>query len=462
MLLILLACRPEPPAAPAPQRPDVLLVVMDTVRADATSLQGEPRSTTPNLAALAAGGVRFDAAVPPGSWTWPTHGSLFTGRWPWEHGAHFTDAEGSLTVGGNLQIGPLSPALPTLAERFSAAGYRSILLSANPIIGPGSGMERGFDVAEKMPDDAALVQRASELLAGEEPVLLVANLFSAHAPLIFQPTEWNAPNRAIFDDPQSAPEWLAPFLIPGAVRLFARPTPESLPGVLQINRGDRTLPPEGWALLRDLYDGEVAAADHYLGALLATVQSQRARPAYIAVTADHGELLGEGGLVDHGRILAPELIDVPLVLSGPDLPAGASVSAPVAVHALHPTLLDLAGIEPDAEGSLRPTVTGAAPTWPAMSAAWADPHWAETIGGRFAVGYRSLREGDRLLIRNESGATRLLDVSATPVEVDEPDTLAEMEARLLASSPALADAPSEGRAVSEEMRQQLIELGYVE
>ena len=461
MLLLLLACRPGAPLAPAPQ-PDVVLVIMDTVREDAISLQGEARRTTPNLATLAASGVRFDAAVSPSSWTWPTHGSLFTGRWPWEHGAHFTDAAGSLTVGGNLQIGPLSTELPTLAERFSSAGYRSILLSANPIIGPGSGMERGFDVAEKMADDAALVQRAGEVLAGEEPVLLVANLFSAHAPLVFQPTEWNASNRAIFEDPLSAPEWLAPFLIPGAVRLFARPTPDSLPGVLQINRGERTLPPEGWTLLRDLYDGEVAAADHYLGALLATVQTQRSRPAYIAVTADHGELLGEGGMVDHGRILAPELIDVPLVLVGPDLPAGTAVSAPVAVHALHPMLLDLAGIAPDAEGSLRPTTSGADPAWPAMSAAWADPYWAEQLGGRFAVGYRSLREGDRLLIRAESGVTQLLDVSAAPVEIDEPETLVAMEARLLASSPSLDEATSEGRTVSDEMRQQLSELGYIE
>ena len=97
-----------------------------------------------------------------------------------------------------------------------------------------------------------------------------------------------------------------------------------------------------------------------------------------------------------------------------------------------------------------------------MSAAWADPHWAETLGGRFAVGYRALREGDRLLIRSESGDTRLLDVHAAPVEVDEPDTLAAMEARLLAASPSLAEATSERRTVSDEMRQQLIELGYVE
>ncbi|MFT5680588.1 MAG: arylsulfatase A-like enzyme [Myxococcota bacterium] len=457
--LILWGCPTQPPPPP----PDVLLVVMDTVRADATSAYGYTRPTTPQLAALAAGGARFDAAVSPGSWTWPTHGSLFTGRWPWEHGAHFTDAPDALHVGEDLQIGPLSPDLPTLAERFSAAGYRSILLSANPIIGPGSGMERGFDVAEAMPDDAALVARAEALLAGPEPVLLVANLFSAHAPFAIQPTSWNAPHEALFADPSAAPAWLAPFLLPGAVRLFARPTPAELPGVLQINRGDRVLPPEGLTLLRDLYDGEVMATDYHLSRLIAAVRTQRGGNPIIAVTADHGELLGEGGLVDHGRLLTPELIDVPLVLSGPGIPAGTVVSQPVVMHALHPTLLDAAGIEQGADGSLLPVLQGATPSWPAISAAWADPYWAAELGGRFAVGYRSLRQADRLLIRAESGASRLLDVSGpVAIEVVEPERSAEMEAMLLAASPDLAEFAGAPRTVSDEMREQLRVLGYVE
>ncbi len=459
ILLALWGCQPTPP----PPRPDVLVVVLDTVRADATSAYGYARPTTPQLAALAEQGARFEAAVSPGSWTWPAHGSLFTGRWPWEHGAHFTFAPDALHVGEDLQIGPLDPTLPTLAGRFSAAGYRSILLSANPIIGPGSGMERGFDVAEAMPDDAALVARAGELLAGEQPVLLVANLFSAHAPFALQPASWNAPHQALFEAPDAAPDWLAPFLLPGAVRLFTRPTPDALPGVLQINRGDRVLPPEGLALLRDLYDGEVMAADYRLHELLTIFRQARPGAPIIAVTADHGELLCEGGLVDHGRLLTPELIDVPLVLVGPDIPAGTVVSQPVAAHALHPTLLDAAGIAPGADGSLLPTLRGAKPSWPAISAAWADPYWAEQIGGRYAVGYRAIRQEDRLLIRAETGAIRLLDVSGdVPVEVVEPDRAKQMEAALLAGSPALSDFAGTPRTVSGEMREQLRALGYVE
>lgn len=463
LALILWGCTTQPPPPPPPAPPDVLLVVMDTVRPDATSAYGYGRATTPQLAALAASGARFDAAVSPGSWTWPAHGSLFTGRWPWEHGAHFTSAPDALHVGEDLQIGPLDPSLPTLAERFSAAGYRTVLLSANPIIGPGSGMERGFEVAEAMPNDAALVARAEALLDDPRPLLLVANLFSAHAPLALQPTEWNGPHRAIFNAPEEAPEWLAPFLLPDAVRLFARPTPEELPGVLQINRGDRSVPPEGRALLRDLYDGEVMAADYHLSRLLAAVSAQRGNSPFVAVTSDHGELLGEGGLVDHGRLLSPELIDVPLVLAGPGIPAGTVVSQPVVMHALHPTLLEAVGIEPGADGSLLSVLRGEEPSWPALSTAWADPYWAEHVGGRFSVGYRSLRQGDRLLVRAESGATRLLDVSgAVAVEVTEPERTAAMEATLLAASPDLAEFAGTPRTVSDEMRAQLQALGYVE
>jgi arylsulfatase A-like enzyme len=167
--------------------------------------------------------------------------------------------------------------------------------------------------------------------------------------------------------------------------------------------------------------------------------------------------------VDHGRILTPELIDVPLVLVGPDIPAGTVVSQPVAAHALHPTLLDAAGIAPGADGSLLPTLRGAKPSWPAISAAWADPYWAEQIGGRYAVGYRAIRQEDRLLIRAETGAIRLLDVSGdVPVEVVEPDRAKQMEAALLAGSPALSDFAGTPRTVSGEMREQLRALGYVE
>lgn len=463
LTFILWGCTPQPPPPPPPAPPDVLLVVMDTVRSDATSAYGYARPTTPQLAALAASGARFDAAVSPSSWTWPAHGSLLTGRWPWEHGAHFTSAPNALHVGEDLQIGPLDEGLPTLAEQFSAAGYRSILLSANPIIGPGSGMERGFDIAEAMPNDAALVARAETLLDDPRPLLLVANLFSAHAPFALQPTAWNGPHRALFNSPSTAPAWVIPFLLPDAVRLFARPTPEALPGVLQINRGDRTVPPEGRALLRDLYDGEVMATDYHLSRLLAAVSAQRSGSPFVAVTADHGELLGEGGLVDHGRLLTPELIDVPLVLAGPGIPAGTVIDKPVVAHALHPTLLDAAGIMPGADGSLLSVLRGEEPSWPAISAAWADPYWAEQLGGRFSVGYRSLREGDRLLIRAESGATRLLDVSgAAAVEVIEPERAAAMEITLLAVSPDLAEFAGTPRTVSDEMREQLQVLGYVE
>ena len=128
------------------------MVVEDTVRADALSVYGNPRPTSPQLAEVARVGVTFDDVTAPSSWTWPTHASLFTGLMPWEHGAHFGAAEDE----GVWSLDPL-PLLvtmprsdvPTLAERFADAGYRTVVLTGNPIVGPDlAAMVRGFELAE--------------------------------------------------------------------------------------------------------------------------------------------------------------------------------------------------------------------------------------------------------------------------------------------------------------------------
>ena len=436
LLSVLLACTGEPTTAPEPPAPppDILLVVMDTVRADALSTYGYHRPTAPNLDALAARGMLFERAISPGSWTWPSHGSLLTGRWPWEHGAHFTTAaDGALRPSEDLQIAPLDPSVPTLAEQLSAAGYRTAFVSGNPIIGPSSGMARGFEIARVARGDAAVVAAALEQVQADDgrPLLLFVNLFGAHAPYSPQPVPWLA-------DAAPLPSWLAPYTLPdGSVRLFnGEPS-----GVFSFIRGELDVPAGGLQPVRDLYDGEIVAVDYFLGQLAAAWPAD----GVIAVTSDHGEHLGERGLLDHGRTLYPEVTDVPLVLYGPGRIAPGRVSEPVSTRDIAPTLLSLAG-QGGGPGLLAPA------GGPVFSAAWMDPHWARELGGRLAADHRLIVEGDDRLIVSSSGETTMLGA---------PEREAALRAALEAAVPPLVHS-GEAIAPSAETEAALRALGYVE
>jgi hypothetical protein len=117
--------------APSPNTPDVLLIVLDTVRADRFGSYGYDRPTTPFLDRLAGQGVRYENAIAPSSWTLPSHSTLFTGRFAYEHGA-------MLNV-------PLSARYPTLAEVLAARGYATVGIAANNgVLSKGFGLTRGF------------------------------------------------------------------------------------------------------------------------------------------------------------------------------------------------------------------------------------------------------------------------------------------------------------------------------
>ena len=256
--LALLACRDEPPPPPPP--PDVLVVVMDTVRADHTSPYGAPFAT-PTLDAIAASGVVYED-VTSSSWTWPSHASLFTGEPPWVHGAHFTDAAGVDLAEGWIHVSPMREDLPTLAERFGQAGYRTAAISCNELLTSELGLMRGFDTAEVFDNrDDQVLQRAKALLnAGDErPLLLFVNLYTAHAPWeARQDTQGLRPDIA-------AAEWAAPWAV-GDVAIAPHKGRSEEGGDLAEMwlKGELEIPPEGWALVNDLYDGEVRQVDREL------------------------------------------------------------------------------------------------------------------------------------------------------------------------------------------------------
>jgi arylsulfatase A-like enzyme len=370
---------------------------------------------------LARQGARFDDATIPGTWSWPSHASLFTGLFPWEHGAHFAAgaADGYAADSDPYKITALRADVPTLAERFSAAGYRTAVVTANKWLDKGFGLERGFGHVERHGRDARVVGAARQVIRDLDPrpLFLVVNLFGVHAPYEIQPAPWLS-ERAADLDPATAPGWLAPFIFDRedgvrTVNFFRAPEGQDI-GIFDVLRGKIHIPAEGQALLREVYDGEVWEADRALGALMGIWDGRGRGPGIVALTSDHGEFLGERGLMDHGRRVYPEVTHVPLLIRAPSqIPAGTVVQAAVHAHHVHDSLLELAGLA-HGDNSLLPATKGQPPTAPIQAAAWADDLWAKQVGGPFTQGQRLFRRDPLAVLIATDGRLECFDTAADP------------------------------------------------
>jgi tetratricopeptide (TPR) repeat protein len=289
--LALAACdREGTRPAPTPgARASILLVTLDTTRADAIGPEAE-RVETPAFDALAARGLRFRQAYASVPETLPSHASLLTGLHPAGHGVH----ENARSLPGDR---------PLVAERLRAAGYHTAAFVSAFVLARRFGLARGFEVYDdELPADRAergaaeTTARALEFLDRDaaRPLFLWVHYFDPHAP--------NAP-----------PE---PF------------------------RARYGLDP---------YRGEVAAMDEQLGRLLGAFEERVASPKAVIVVADHGEGLGDHGESQHGHLLYQATMHVPLLIAGPGVAPGVS-DAPVGTRRVFHTILEWAGL--DAAGSL--------------------------------------------------------------------------------------------------------------
>jgi arylsulfatase A-like enzyme len=285
------------------ERPSFVLVVVDTLRADAVSAYGAVDGTTPFIDTLAAGGVRYENAFAPSPWTLPSHATLLTGLPPELHGVGVT---------GHLS---LPDGFPTLAGDLTAAGYDTIGLSENPIVSGPFGIGRGFDHFESELEMWELsirrhqelhldvVQRIRDWAKRRDrtrPFFLFVNLFGVHDPYEFDPEH--------------------DFLPAGANREQARRmnTGGTGRGVAETVGICARLPPaDQLSVLKGLYLGGVAKADSMLAAVVAAARALSGRERIIIiVTSDHGEHLGEHGLLGHEFSLHDELLRVPLIVHG--------------------------------------------------------------------------------------------------------------------------------------------------
>ncbi len=281
------ACSPAPPER-------VLLVSVDTLRADHVGSYGAQLAHTPQMDTIAVGGVRFETAISPAPLTLPAHASLLTGLDPPAHGVRHNS------------IHRLAAGLPTLAERMRQAGYATAAVVGSLVLDRRFGLARGFDSY----DDAMAGRRSGIAGYGERPADQVVDAALA----------WlaDAPPRYFlwvhFYDPHAG--YSAP-------RGFAS------------------------AFANQPYAAEVAFVDAQLGRLLEAVRARGGeRGLLVVLTSDHGESLGEHGELTHSYTLYDATQRVPLLLHGAGLPAGRVVEAPVRLVDVAPTLLELVGAEP--------------------------------------------------------------------------------------------------------------------
>jgi arylsulfatase A-like enzyme len=447
--------RPLPPD----HSPNVLLIVLDTVRADRLSLYGCERPTTPNLERLSKRGIRFDNARATAPWTLASHASMFTGHWP-----HDVGAQWMTPVRGNL---------PMLAEYIEAHGYATAGFVANLVYcSRDSGLARGFTHYEDYVLERLAPLRTSILV--EQLTTTIAQAINFFDVVPLHPLKelvirWFAMNqrkdaaslsRAFLDWQAHRREPDRPFFAFLNFMDAHQPykLPEGAPHRFQTYSATRDeyravydfwdvldktkLPRFCVTLARDSYDDCLVYLDEQLGILFDELQRRGVlEQTLIVVTSDHGEGLGEHGLFDHGESLYRTEIRVPLLIVPPSgLQSSAVVDETVSLRDLPATIVDLAG---QGNGSPFPGES--------LSRFWRDSRsedarWSSEHGpviseltapsplnsnqGRSPAARGplvSLGKGDFVYIRNEGdGSEQLFNERNDPQEIDDRSRFASM------------------------------------
>lgn len=461
--------------------PSVLLITLDTVRADHLSCYGYRLPTTPTLDALASTATLFTRAYAPSPYTLSSHASLFTGLLPSRHGAHPVPyAKDALpTPGGStLQDFALEDGVETLAMRLAGRGYRTAGIAANDAyLAPWTGLGRGFDYYDT---------NTSRLAYGYVPLALPLALRLAPAlyeRLTYGP-EWRADkitDAALRFLSRTGP---APFLLflnyldahapydprpPFNARFLARPgmKPASVAAIeADVVGGRRPLGAEERDYLTAQYDGELGFVDEQLGRLFAWLRSaRRFDDLIIVVTSDHGEFLGEHGLLEHDNELYEEALRVPLLVKLKKQTLAARLDSRIGLADV-PALIERALGAAAAPGTLAEPAGSPEPA--VLAEYWTPPRTRRLNPARFrARVLRAIGLGSYKLIERDDGDDALYDLAQDPQEQrnlleTDPVRAREIRARALAGLPPLASASSTRKPpeADAETRERLRALGY--
>jgi arylsulfatase A-like enzyme len=397
------------PAAP-PDAPNVLLVVLDTVRADHLPTNGYHRDTSPHIAKLAAQGVVFDWAISTSPWTLPSHATMFTGRYH-----HETKAD---------WLTPLDDAYPTLAEILSSRGYVTGGFVGNLMYClRENGLGRGFSHYEDFQIkfgtlllSTSIGRFAASSVLGNEIRPLASNSAETVTDRFLEwlPRADGRPFFAFLNYIDAHALYLPP---PGFETRFGPRSP-----YLTKWYDQPTWPPDVMQGFIDAYDACIAYIDSQFARITSHLDAQGLLDdTVIIVVGDHGEQFGEHGLTDHGNSLYAQLLHVPLIVSFPPrVPAAQNVAELVSLRDLAATILDLTGLpaDPLPGTSLARFWGGSAPEGDAtllLSEVSRGIHTPEHEP-RTAGDMKSIIEDGLHLIRNGDGSTELYDLRADPAE----------------------------------------------
>jgi choline-sulfatase len=409
--LTLSRCHREPP----PGAENLVLVTIDTLRADRLGIYGG-EVATPNLDRIAAAGAFFRRAYSQVPLTRPSHLSIFTGRYPFEHG-----------VRQNVTA-RFDADMPLLAEVLSAKGFHTAGFVSSLVLASESGLGRGFDTF------------SDKFGEGPEPALFLDSVQKRGDVTTADALSWlrKRPEGRFFlwvhlydpHDPYDPPE-------PYRSRYPGRP-----------------------------YDGEVAFADDLVGRLDgALTELGLAERTLLLVTSDHGEAFEEHGETGHGYFVYDATLHVPLLARGPGVPAGTKLDVPVESVDIFPTVLEMLGValpeKVKASGrSLASSLRGGGEPEPR-------PLYAESLVARLLYGWgelASIREGPWKLIR--APKPELYNVEEDPEEkdnrIEENHGAAErLRARLDGLAPVGAGEPPSSSGIDPDLMARLGALGYV-
>jgi arylsulfatase A-like enzyme len=440
-----------------PARPrNLILISLDTVRADHLGCYGRGRNTSPAVDSLAAAGVRFADASSASPWTLPSHVSMLTGLYPSRHG-----------VKDYVHVLPTER--ETLAEILAAHGFQSFaVLNTWSLAAPRFALMQGVPPGqvryvpevERGPERGRqsvnsgreVVRAARELLLArdaERPFFLFLHFFDAHT------------------DFTPRPEYRRRFVGP-----YDGPIDGTTAQLMTLRRQGDRLSAADLTFLRELYDAEIRQLDDVLATFLVTLEEQGLlRDSLIALTSDHGEEFQEHGGLLHGRTQYQELLAVPLILRGPGLPRGRVVTEPVSLVDLVPTLLAILGLP--ASGPFDGID---------LSPSWADP--VRPLPGRLLFGEadhgnlvdgqpvvdsrRMARLGSAKLVSDRvARREELYDLALDPAErhdlsAQELERTAQLSAALARHLASQMPSQDNRTGLSEADLELLRSLGYVE
>jgi len=430
------------PTAPYARAP-IVLISLDTLRADAVSGFGAAPGVTPNLAAFAADAVGFETAIAASHHTAPSHASMLTGFSPFVHG---------VAIGTQRKLWRIPDSLPTLAEVLQDAGYATVGFTDGVQLLPDNGFARGFDTYDHR--TISLDGKLDDISAwlgehGEQPFFMFAHTYRAHQPYR-APSDLVRPLIADYDGVYKQATIDVAELTHSAVMGSGPDRDHTAYNKLS---GKRAKTDEDRAFLRELYMAGVTGTDREFQRFLDVLDEHGVlERAIVVVTSDHGEAFFEHGLDSHYDVF-DEVLRVPLLVR---LPGGAGGGRRVAESMpsvnLVPTLLDLVGAESPvpAEGrSVARVLTGGSiPDEPAFAAWWASGNqWPSGAAAR-TLRYKRINapwvKGAYPGYRSVS-PVGFFDIEADPTEQD--NRAAEGSTEFQRLGEALADAQRRWRAL---------------